>query len=162
MAGERESETGIEVRPATVADLEAIAEFNEAMALETEERRLEPATIRRGVRRVLESPELGFYLVAQQGASAPLGCLLVTYEWSDWRDGLFFWIQSVYVAPEARGRGVYGALHAAVERLARARGGVCGLRLYVEKDNLRAQRTYARLGMAETAYRLWEVELVAE
>lgn len=152
--------TGIGVRAATSADVEAIARFNEAMALETEDRRLDPGTIRRGVRRVLERRELGFYLVAE-GPSGPLGCLLVTYEWSDWRDGLFLWIQSVYVSPEARGRGVFTALYDRVAQLARTRGDVCGLRLYVERENLRAQRTYARLGMAETAYRLWEAELGA-
>lgn len=157
MSASDASETGPDVRAATPADVEAIAQFNEAMALETEGRRLEPATIRRGVRRVLERPELGFYLVAQ-GACGPVACLLVTYEWSDWRDGLFFWIQSVFVSPEARGQGVFTALYARVAELARARGDVCGLRLYVERENVRAQRTYARLGMAETGYRLWEAE----
>jgi ribosomal protein S18 acetylase RimI-like enzyme len=146
-----------EVRAATPADVEAIARFNEAMALETEGRRLEPATIRRGVRRVIERPDLGFYLVAD-GAAGPVACLLVTYEWSDWRDGLFFWIQSVFVRPESRGRGIFAALYREVESRARSRGDVRGLRLYVEKENLRAQRTYARLGMFETGYRLWEAE----
>ena len=154
------------VRRAVEGDVEIIAAFNEAMALETEARRLDPATIRNGVRRLLARPELGFYLVAEPldadaaaDAEGVVGCLLVTYEWSDWRDGLFYWIQSVYVRPEARGQSVFTTLYRAVERLARDHGGVCGLRLYVERSNLGAQRTYARLGMVETEYRLWEAPL---
>ena len=143
------------IRRATPADAEGIAVFNEAMARETEGKTLDPATIRSGVRELLARPDLGFYLVAEEGG-AFVGQLMITFEWSDWRSGLFWWIQSVYVPPEHRGRGVYRALHARVREMAREAGGVCGLRLYVEKENASAMETYRRLGMHETYYRLFE------
>lgn len=143
------------VRDATVADVAFLVESNAAMALETERKTLDRAVLECGVRAVFEQHARGFYLIAERDAQA-LGCLLVTYEWSDWRNGDWWWLQSVYVIPEARRLGVFRALHAAVAQRARAAGGVAGIRLYVERDNLRAQRTYADLGMHETAYRLFE------
>lgn len=149
----------VTVRPAVAADRDVIAAFNAAMARETEQRELDPATLLRGVERGLADVAKGRYFVAElDGRTA--GCLLVTTEWSDWRDGWFWWIQSVYVAPDCRGRGVYGALHEHVRAAARAAGDVVGLRLYVERENVRAQRTYQKLGMTETDYRLYE-ELLA-
>ena len=143
------------IRAATPADIETIASFNEAMATETEGKTLDPATIRAGVRGLFARPDLGFYVVAEDGGRI-VGQLMITYEWSDWRDGVFWWIQSVYVRPEVRGKGVYRALHEHVRAMAKAAGGVCGFRLYVEKENAAAQETYRRLGMHETPYVLFE------
>ncbi len=143
------------IRPGASADAERITEFNTAMALETEALRLRPERISAGVRHLLAHSELGFYLVAEHSGSL-VGSLLVTTEWSDWRNGLFWWIQSVYVQPETRQRGVYKALYAKVKSLAADNRDVCGFRLYVEQDNRRAQQTYRRLGMNETHYRIYE------
>ncbi|MEM7209661.1 MAG: GNAT family N-acetyltransferase [Pseudomonadota bacterium] len=145
----------MKVRRATIDDATAIAEFNIAMALETENKTLDSETINSGVKRVFSNDSLGFYLVAEiDGAVA--GCLMITYEWSDWRDGLFWWIQSVYVAREFRCRGVFKALYRKVESLAREDSSNCGIRLYVEKDNVHAQNTYSSLGMTQTDYRMFE------
>ena len=149
----------LKVRPAAMGDLDALVRFNAAIAKETECRTLGMERLRKGTRAVLESSERGFYLVAETEAVV-VGQLFVTYEWSDWRNGLFWWIQSVYVEPAVRGRGVYRALHAHVLRDARARGDVCGLRLYVEKENEAAQEAYTRLGMSLTPYRVYEQDFV--
>lgn len=146
------------VRDARPADLEALVAFNLAMAAETEDKDLHAPTLRRGVLRALGDAARGRYLLAElQGA--PAGALLLTLEWSDWRDGWFWWIQSVYVAPAARRRGVYRALHDAVVARARAAGDVVGVRLYVERDNAGAQRTYEALGMRPAGYRMYELAL---
>jgi GNAT superfamily N-acetyltransferase len=143
----------IQLREATRADIAFLVDCNAAMALETEHKTLDREVLARGVAAVFDDPRRGFYLVAERGG-APVGCLLITHEWSDWRDGDWWWFQSVYVVPDARRGGVFRALYAEVERRARATRGVIGLRLYVERDNLRAQRTYASLGMEEEAYRM--------
>ncbi|MFN7549982.1 MAG: GNAT family N-acetyltransferase [Pseudomonadota bacterium] len=144
----------IVLREATRADIDALVEFNAAMAWETEHKRLDPAVLRSGVEAVFDDVRRGIYLVAGHAGAVVAG-LLVTYEWSDWRCGDWWWVQSVYVRPEARGRGVFRALYGAIEARARTAGAV-GLRLYVERDNARARRTYAALGMQETAYRMYE------
>ena len=149
---------GIRVRRAVTADAGFIAAGNQAMAWETEGRALDPAVVDRGVRRLLAQPGYGFYLVAEVGGQ-PLGSLLVTYEWSDWRDGLLWWLQSVYVAPEQRRRGVFRSLLAHLKTLAAADPEVRGLRLYVEKANVAAQATYQRLGLKATGYRVMAAEL---
>jgi len=147
--------SSVVVRPAVAADRDVIAAFNAAMAQETERRELDLATLACGVERGLADPAKGSYFVAElDGRTA--GCLLVTTEWSDWRDGWFWWIQSVYVAPESRGRGVYSALHQRVRAAAREAGEVVGVRLYVERRNERAQRTYRRLGMRDADYLVYE------
>lgn len=145
----------VSVRLAQPQDREAIATFNQAMALETEGRMLDLATVQAGVAQLMARPELGFYLVAEV-AGNPVACLLVTSEWSDWRSGLFWWIQSVYVHPPHRRQGIFRRLYGQVETLARQRGDVCGLRLYVEKDNAPAQATYRTLGMVPTPYQIYE------
>jgi len=145
------------IRDATASDVAFIADANAAMALETEHKTLDPATLARGVAAVFEQPARGFYLIAEQGGRA-VGCLMITREWSDWRDGDWWWLQSVYVVPTARRGGVFRALHAAVEQRAAAERDVIGLRLYVERNNARAQATYASIGLNETDYRLYERE----
>ena len=142
------------IRPATTDDAETLARFAEAMALETEDKRLAPDTVRAGINAVLADAAKGFYIVAEHEAEV-VGVLMVTTEWSDWRNGTFWWIQSVYVRPEARRQGVYTAMHEHVRQDAEGREDVCGLRLYVEAENTRAQRTYERMGMTPTTYRLY-------
>ena len=143
------------VRRALPSDADAIAAFNSAMALETEGRALIPERIGAGVRRLLADPSLGFYAVAEH-QGAVVGCLMITNEWSDWRDGLFWWIQSVYVVAHWRRRGVYRRLYDFVRELAAREPGICGFRLYVEKENVVAQQTYRALGMTPTEYLMFE------
>jgi GNAT superfamily N-acetyltransferase len=145
----------LSIRDATRADLSFLVDSNAAMALETEGKVLDRAILERGIAAVFERPGRGFYLIAEREARA-VGCLLVTYEWSDWRNGDWWWLQSVYVVAEARRGGVFRALHADVERRAHAASNVVGLRLYVESENHRAQQTYVALGMHEAHYRLFE------
>lgn len=146
------------VRAATPDDAATIAAFNLAMARETEDKGLDEAALLRGVGRALGDPVRGRYRVAELDGLV-VGCLLVTREWSDWRDAWFWWIQSVYVAAAARRRGVYSALHEDVLAQARAAGDVCGVRLYVETENRAAQATYERLGMRRAHYHMYEVAL---
>lgn len=145
----------IVIRTATSADLETLARWAEAMALETEGKVLDAATVRGGIAAGLADPNKARYFVAEQAGRA-VGTLMLTTEWSDWRNGWWWWIQSVYVAEDARRLGVFRALYAHVEREAGATPGVCGLRLYVENDNARAQATYAALGMVDAHYRVFE------
>lgn len=148
------------VRPATLADMPDLCAWNAAMAWETERKTLEPARLQRGVAGVLAQPARGFYLVAESAGMA-VGSLLVTYEWSDWRCGDFWWIQSVYVLPAARRGGVFRALYAAAEQRAREAGAV-GLRLYVDLDNATAQATYEGLGMQRCHYAMYETGFAAD
>ncbi|MEM9601648.1 MAG: GNAT family N-acetyltransferase [Pseudomonadota bacterium] len=146
----------LSVRPATPDDVATLAQFNVDMALETEQLALDPATVHRGVARLIDAPQRGFYRVAEHGGCV-VGSLMVTSEWSDWRDGDMWWIQSVFVAPEARRMGVFRALYTHVLDAAKRDADVRCVRLYVEKENRSAQATYARLGMLETAYRVYEI-----
>jgi ribosomal protein S18 acetylase RimI-like enzyme len=136
-------------------DADTIASFNAAMALETEGKELIPEVIGAGVRRLIGMPSLGFYIVAEH-AGEVIGCLMVTNEWSDWRNGLFWWIQSVYVKQAHRRRGVYRRMYEHVRSLAQSDSSVCGFRLYVEKENETAHATYSSLGMKETDYLIYE------
>jgi GNAT superfamily N-acetyltransferase len=144
----------MKIRHAERGDLAAIAEWNAAMAWETEQKRLDLEVLTRGVAAVFDEPRRGFYLIAECDGRA-VGCLLVTYEWSDWRNGDFWWIQSVYVMPEARRGGVFRALYSDVAQRAKSAGAV-GLRLYVETENHRAQNTYRELGMEQCHYFMYE------
>jgi len=149
----------IRIRKAVKKDAPVIAAFNKAMAFETEKKELSNAVISKGVARLLSRPGYGFYLVAESEGSV-VGSLMITYEWSDWRNGVFWWIQSVYVLPEYRRRGVFGTLFAYVKASARRRGGlVCGYRLYVDAQNQKAIKTYRKLGLDETHYKLFEIDL---
>jgi len=150
--------TKIQVRAARADDRDTLAAFNAAMALETEHKALDPAVLSAGVAAVLAESKRGFYLVAEcDGIVA--GCLMITFEWSDWRNGDWWWLQSVYIAPEYRRHGVFRALYAQVERMAAARADVVGVRLYVERDNTHAQQTYTALGMQDAGYRMFEKTL---
>jgi GNAT superfamily N-acetyltransferase len=112
-----------------------------------------------GVAALIKSPARGTYFVAEEKGEV-VGQLLITYEWSDWRNGNFWWIQSVYVREEFRGKGIFRALFEHVHRLAKKRSDVCGLRLYVEANNASAQKTYTRLGMKKTFYEMYETDFV--
>ena len=153
----------IRIRRATTEDAAALVEFNLAMARETEGLELSRETLAAGVRHLFESPQYGFYVIAEDagaaGGPAAVGSMMFTYEWSDWRDGLFWWVQSVYVRPDYRRRGVYRRLYDYAKREAASDPRVRGFRLYVERENRVAQQTYASLGMEETHYRMFE-ELV--
>jgi len=147
----------MEVRLATAEDAATIARFNQAMALETESKALPDAVIGAGVRALMENPRDGFYVVAVV-AGETAASLMVTSEWSDWRNGFFWWIQSVYVDPAHRRKGLYSAMYRFVKNEAAVRQDVCGFRLYVEQENISAQRTYEYLGMKRTPYLLYEEE----
>jgi ribosomal protein S18 acetylase RimI-like enzyme len=145
----------MQVRLATPQDAPVLVEFNAAMALETEQKELLPDVIGAGVRSLLGNPAAGFYVVAEQNDRI-VGSLMITKEWSDWRNGTFWWIQSVYVRPDVRRQGVYKLLYRHVQELATNDPAVCGFRLYVERENGRAQTTYQALGMKETRYLVFE------
>jgi len=146
---------GLTVRVALPGDTATIAEFNAAMAWETERKKLDLPTLTRGVEGVFANRDNGFYLVAASGTEL-IGSLLITYEWSDWRCARFWWIQSVYVKPEFRRCGVFKKLYGFVKAKATEQHGVCGLRLYVEQDNHNAQRCYDNIGLETTPYKMYE------
>ena len=143
------------IRSACTDDISDIAQFNIAMAQETEERQLDPETIQSGVSSVIQNHAHGFYLIAERDQVA-VGSLLITFEWSDWRNGTLWWIQSVYVKPEHRRTGVFKALYNAVIARAQAAKSVRGIRLYVEQENLDAQSVYQKLSMQKTPYQMFE------
>ena len=143
------------VRNATIDDAEALARFNRNMAMETENLSLIPAVILSGVKAVFDNPARGFYVVAEL-QNKIVASLLVTTEWSDWRNGELWWIQSVYVVREWRRQGLYRLLYQHVKQLADLDQNVCGFRLYVEHENKIAQHTYSELGMIETPYKMFE------
>jgi GNAT superfamily N-acetyltransferase len=145
------------IRPPRAADAPVLAEFNIRLAAETEHLQLDPPRVLAGVEAVLADPAKGTYWVADADGEV-VGQLMITFEWSDWRNGVFWWIQSVYVRKDWRSRGVFKALYQHVEQSARSRSDVCGLRLYVERDNLRAQKTYQHLGLRPTNYDIYEVD----
>ncbi len=147
------------VRDATTADADARAAFQQAMARETEGKSLDGGLLQKGVNSVFGAPEKGGYLVAEAEGRV-VGSLLITVEWSDWRNATFWWIQSVFVDAQWRRKGVYRALHDHVLAAARATDGVCGVRLYVDKDNHGAQQTYQSLGMTKSHYDMYEVDFV--
>ncbi len=180
------SDIRIRVRAANAADVERLAQWAIAMALETEHRQLDPDVVRNGVSAVLAEPARGCYFIAEGAVESIspstisikeaidnasgvvgstraesvecIGTLMLTHEWSDWRNGDWWWIQSVYVEPAHRRRGVYRSLYDHVHTLALGTPTVCGLRLYVERENANAQRTYESLGMTDAHYQIYEAE----
>lgn len=143
------------IRIAEKSDAPALVEFNQAMALETEGKNLDAQILQSGVESVFHDEKKGFYAVAEAGGQI-VGGLMITFEWSDWRDSWFWWIQSVYILPEYRGRGIYRLLYEFVKERAESQKDVCGFRLYVEKDNERAQKVYEKLGMQSSHYLMYE------
>jgi ribosomal protein S18 acetylase RimI-like enzyme len=145
----------IEVRRATPADAAVIVEYNRRLARETEGKELDLAVLSAGVAAALADPARALYFVAEDGGEV-VGQLMVTTEWSDWRNGWMWWIQSVYVRADARRSGVFRGLYEHLVAAARRDPAVIGLRLYVERENHAAQETYSRLGMSRTEYLLFE------
>lgn len=143
------------VRQARTDDLDFLVRGNVEMARETEATELDPALVVPGTRAVLLDPSLGRYFIAELN-NRPVGQLMLTFEWSDWRNGVFWWIQSVFVEPGHRGEGAFSALFRHVLDLARSDPGVCGIRLYVDRANDRAQAVYRRLGLHPTNYDVME------
>jgi ribosomal protein S18 acetylase RimI-like enzyme len=151
------------VRHAGYADVDTLLEFSAAMAQETEGRRLDRQRLREGTLAVLDAPERGFFIVAEildREHHRLVGQLMVTFEWSDWRNGLFWWVQSVYVDPAWRRQGVYRTMYDTLSAKAKADPQVCGIRLYVEQSNHAAQAVYQRVGLAPSGYRVFEQDFV--
>ena len=154
----------IRVRNATRADIERIAEFQQAMALETEGRKLDSAVSTQGITAIFDDPVKGFYIVAAAraadgSADEVIGSLLITYEWSDWNNATHWWIQSVYVDAAWRRKGVYRTMYEHILRMTEGRRDICSIRLYVERTNSVAQQTYKSLGMSHSHYDLYEIDL---
>ncbi len=147
----------ITVRKAELSDAGTIVGFNVAMAHETEDKGLDAGIVTKGVQAVIQDPKKGFYLLAEFGG-AVVGQLMVTFEWSDWRNKNFWWIQSVYVIPEYRGKKIFSILYRHIEEMAKKEGDAAGLRLYVEKDNQVARKVYLNMGMCESHYRMYEID----
>ena len=145
----------IKIRLGEERDADTLIRFNRAMAHETEMMELPLHTVTAGVQSLIKHTEYGFYTVAEIDGRL-VGSLMVTTEWSDWRNKFFWWIQSVYVDPEYRRKGIYKRLYDHIKEMAVNQGNVCGFRLYVERENTVAQKTYASLGMKETYYRMYE------
>ena len=146
---------GINLRLATVRDIDYITLFNTEMAFETENINLDQADLRLGIAAVLSDSNLGFYLISEL-EGVMIGQILITKEWSDWRNGWFWWIQSVFVETNNRRKGVYSAMYKKIVDMAGCEGNVCGLRLYVDRDNLSAKQVYSHLGMSQSHYDLYE------
>jgi ribosomal protein S18 acetylase RimI-like enzyme len=145
------------IRIANESDAMSLVDFNQAMALETEGKHLETDVLRGGVGAVFGDQKKGFYIVAEENSEI-IGGLMITFEWSDWRNSWFWWIQSVYILPKARGRKIYSLLYKFVKEEA-AKNDVCGIRLYVEKENVNAQKVYEKLGMEASNYLMYEEKL---
>ena len=151
----------IQIRRATPADADTIANHNAAIARETENLELDRQRLRLGVEAVLRDPAKGFYTVAEVDGQV-VGQMMVTFEWSDWRNATFWWLQSVYVQPEYRRQGIYRRLYQHVLDEAKARKDICGVRLYVSKENVAAQQVYERLGLKKGLYDMRELDFVLE
>ncbi len=145
------------IRIAEDRDIATLAKFNMALAWETEQKKLDPAVVTRGLQTLFKNPQHGFYTVAEVGGEV-VGCVMITYEWSDWRCGLFWWIQSVYIDSKFRRQGVFRKLYEFLTEKASHEANVCGFRLYVEHSNLAGQSTYAGIGMEEISYKFYEEE----
>ncbi len=145
----------MEVRKAKTIELIHIVSFQQKMAMETESLELDSNILNKGVQAVFDDPAKGTYYVAVENDNI-IGSLMITYEWSDWRNGQVYWIQSVYVLPEHRGKGVYKQMYLHLKEQVEKSPDVRGLRLYVEKDNVNAQKVYSKLGMDGEHYKMFE------
>ncbi|HEX7029991.1 MAG TPA: GNAT family N-acetyltransferase [Gammaproteobacteria bacterium] len=145
------------IREATPADLDTVVRFNLALAAESESRELDEDLLTAGVAALLADDEKGSYFLAEKDGEV-IAQTMITYEWSDWRNGNFWWIQSVYVAAEHRGTGVFSQLYRHIHRLALDTPSVCGLRLYVDQENQQAADIYRALGMQDARYDMLEVD----
>ncbi|MEO7933507.1 MAG: GNAT family N-acetyltransferase [Chthoniobacterales bacterium] len=143
------------IRPATPEDASKIASFNVALARETEQRTLNRRLVGVGVRTLLGEPKHGFYIVADNGKKI-VGMAMITFEWSDWLNRQWWWLQSVYVDPAMRRQGVFSKIHGYIQEMAERQGNVAGIRLYVEKENRAALRSYRKLGLQPKSYRFLE------
>jgi len=157
--------THLTVRQASLADLEILTEFSATMAWETERRSLDRTRLRLGIQSVIQQSERGLYFVAdlqqdRQADTVIVGQLLITYEWSDWRNAQFWWIQSVFVHPAWRRQGIYRHMHCTILSMAHARADVCGVRLYVEAGNRIAKQVYQRVGLCPSTYEVYESDFV--
>ncbi len=149
----------VTVRRSKPADLPTIVDYNAAMARETEGLELDREVLAKGVEALMREPSRGFYLLGEAEGRV-VGQTMITFEWSDWRNGNFWWIQSVYVDPGYRRRGVYRELYRHVLESAREADEVRGIRLYVERENSGARAVYTRLGMNKAAYEMYEIDFV--
>lgn len=145
----------MKIRVASFEDAVSLVEFNQAMAHETEGKQLDTQILQSGVEAVLHDEKKGFYAVAESDDRI-VGGLMVTFEWSDWRDNWFWWIQSVYILPDFRGQKIYSRLYDFVKQKAAQSGDVCGFRLYVERENINAQKVYEKCGMEASHYLMYE------
>jgi len=153
-------EDNIAIRKAELKDAETIANLNIKMAEETESKKIDKDVARKGVKAVMKDPHKGFYLVVEK-RSIPVrivGQLMITFEWSDWRNKYFWWIQSVYVDKKYRNKKIFSRLYRQVVEMAKYRKDVSGLKLYVEKYNETAKKAYEALGIKRTSYEMYEVE----
>lgn len=145
----------IKIRPGLLFDIQVIADYQIKMALETENMKLDPATVEIGVSAIFDDPAKGKYWLAELNGNV-IGCLLTIPEWSDWRNGTVLWIHSVYVHPDHRQNGVYRSLYGHLKKMVQESKEFRGLRLYVDKTNMRAQKVYEALGMSGEHYHLYE------
>lgn len=146
------------IRHAQRTDIPTIVSFNHEMAQETENKHLDETILWKGVTNLFDQPQYGFYCVAEYDGQI-VGQLMITYEWSDWRNGLFWWIQSVYIHPDFRGKGIYRQLHEFILNES-SKLPVCGIRLYVDKNNLNAKNTYQKCGMTLSHYDMYETDFI--
>ncbi|GJL54334.1 MAG: hypothetical protein NPIRA02_14660 [Nitrospirales bacterium] len=160
-----QQQENILIRDAVLSDVECLVEFNAALALETEGRSLDRSVLQAGVQAIFEQPSRGFYLIAEvhiePSKPVVVGQLLITFEWSDWRNANFWWIQSVYVHQDWRQQGVFRALYQYVYDQVHARHDICGVRLYVEQENAAARSVYAKVGLELTPYRMLERDFMS-
>lgn len=157
------STSRIHVRQGRPQDADLLVGFSAALARETESRQLDLVRLRKGIRALLADSDRGFFVVAEHhgsGARNPVGQLMITFEWSDWRNGMFWWVQSVYVDPAWRRQGVYRTMHHHIVAKAKADPTVCGIRLYVEQHNQTAQNVYQHVGLAPSGYWVYEQDFV--
>lgn len=140
-----------------IEDINSLVNFNIKMAKETENKILNKKIVTKGVSEVLTDTTLGYYVIAKN-KNTILGSLMITYEWSDWRNGMFWWIQSVYVEKEYRQQGVYKKMYSYIKDKALKDNSCTGIRLYVEQENKIAQSVYTKLEMKETHYKLFEID----